>query len=80
MPPPDNDWSMYGYGGSKTPDTLIAEPRKHARRENMRKEYAENSDFPDTLSIEARKGFNDIKSSGAVLVRYLQNVFVRFFL
>ena len=46
MPPPDNDWSMYGYGGSKTPDTLIAEPRKHARRENMRKEYAENSDFP----------------------------------
>ena len=47
----NGDWTMYGYDGNRTPDTVLAKSPKEVRMENHRNQFFEPTEFPniDTL-------------------------------
>ena len=42
----NGDWTMYGYDGHRTPDTLLAKSPKELRMENQRNQFFEQNEFP----------------------------------
>ena len=47
--PIDHDWTMYGYGGNRSPDTVMAKSQKEVKMENEQNQYFDRDEFPPPI-------------------------------